>query len=156
MTLPDFTLIKSNGEQYQFNDYQGQVILVVNTATGCGLAPQMIELEQLYQDYKNQGFMVLGFPTAQFKQESVNDEEMAETCQLKFGTSFPLHRLVDVNGNNTAPIFQWLKKETRGLLTSDIKWNFTKFLINRDGQVVKRYSPTTTPSSFTKDIEKLL
>ncbi|MBF6626590.1 glutathione peroxidase [Aerococcaceae bacterium zg-BR9] len=156
MTLPEFTLTRSNGEIYHLNDYNNHVLLIVNTATGCGLAPQMSELETLYQTYKDRQFTVLGFPSNQFKQEKVSDGEMANTCQLNFGTTFPLNQTVQVNGEHAAPIFQWLKSEFRGIFSEDIKWNFTKFLINRDGQVVKRYAPTTSPKSIAKDIEKHL
>ncbi|MBR7927416.1 glutathione peroxidase [Aerococcaceae bacterium zg-ZUI334] len=156
MALPNILLTRSNGETYPLHDYCSHVLLVVNTATGCGLAPQMNELETLYQTYKEQKFSVLGFPSNQFKQEKVSDDEMVSTCQLTFGTTFPLHQTVQVNGEQTAPIFQWLKSECRGLLSEDIKWNFTKFLINRKGQVIKRYAPTTSPKSIAKDIEKAL
>lgn len=156
MSLPDFLLTRSDGTSYRFNEYNGQVLLIVNTATACGLAPQMNELETLYQTYKNQGFTVLGFPTNQFKQEKVKDKDMMTTCQLNFGSTFPLNKTIEVNGKNTEPIYQWLKSECRGLITSDIKWNFTKFLIDRQGNVVKRYSPTTSPKAIVKDIEKLL
>lgn len=156
MSLPDFSLIRSNGQRYRLNDYNGQVLLIVNTATSCGLAPQFNELEKLYQSYRKQGFTVLGFPTNQFKQESVSNDEMASACQLNFGVTFPLNELVEVNGPKTEPVFQWLKQEKQGLFSKDIKWNFTKFLIDREGRVVKRYSPTTSPKSIEKDIKKLL
>lgn len=156
MSLPNFSLIKSSGEVYHLNDFNDQVLLIVNTATGCGLAPQMNELEALYQQYKEQGFMVLGFPSNQFKQEKVSDAEMATTCQLEYGTSFILNQKIEVNGPNTDPLYQWLKAECRGVLSPNIKWNFTKFLIDRQGNVVKRYAPTTSPKSIAKDIEKLL
>lgn len=156
MSLPEFILTRSNGDSYHLSDYNGQVLLIVNTATGCGLAPQMNELETLYQQYKAQGFTVLGFPSNQFKQESVADESMAETCQLQFGTTFPLNQTVMLNGAETAPIYQWLKSEIRGVFNEDIKWNFTKFLIDRNGNVVKRYAPTTQPKKIAHDIEKLL
>ena len=157
MTLPDFSLLRSNGDPYVFNEYNHQVILVVNTATNCGFAPQFEGLEKLYQDYKEQDFVVLGFPSNQFKkQEPVQDQAMEEVCRVNFGVTFPLNIKIDVNGPNAAPLFQWLKHEKGGLLTPDIKWNFTKFLINREGAVIKRYPPTTEPKTIAKDIEKLL
>lgn len=156
MSLPDFSLIRSSGQRYRLNEYNGQVLLIVNTATGCGLAPQLTQLEELYQRYHDQGFTVIGFPSNQFKQEKVADDDMASTCQLNFGVSFPFNETVEVNGPKTEPIFQWLKQETQGWFTKDIKWNFTKFLIDRDGRVIKRYSPTTSPKSIEKDILKLL
>ncbi|MGO4937700.1 glutathione peroxidase [Fundicoccus sp. Sow4_H7] len=156
MSLPDFTLVKSNGSAYSFNDYNDYVILVVNTATQCGFAGQFPDLEELYQNYKDQKFVVLGFPSNQFKQEDVADGDMEETCRLNYGVSFPMHEKIFVNGKDEAPIFTWLKTEKGGILTSDIKWNFTKFLIDRDGNVIKRYSPKTEPKNMVKDIEKLL
>ncbi|UUX32831.1 glutathione peroxidase [Fundicoccus culcitae] len=156
MSLPDFTLVKSNGSAYPFNNYNNYVILVVNTATQCGLADQFSGLETLYQTYKDQQFVVLGFPSNQFNQENVADSEMEATCQLNYGVTFPMHQQIDVNGKSEAALFTWLKTEKGGLLTSDIKWNFTKFLIDRDGKVIKRYSPKTEPKNITKDIEKLL
>lgn len=157
MTLPDFSLIRSNGEPYTFNQYNNHVILIVNTATECGFAKQFDGLENLYQEFKDQKFVVLGFPSNQFnKQEPVSNEEMLETCRVNFGVTFPLNEKINVNGPDASPLFQWLKQEKRGILNSEIKWNFTKFLINREGEVVKRYPPTTEPKSIVKDIEKLL
>ena len=157
MTLPDFSLIRSNGEPYTFNQYNDQVILIVNTATECGFAKQFDGLENLYQEFKDQKFVVLGFPSNQFnKQEPVSNEDMLETCLVNFGVTFPLNEKINVNGPDASPLFQWLKQEKRGILNSEIKWNFTKFLINREGEVVKRYPPTTEPKSIVKDIEKLL
>lgn len=156
MPLPDFSLIDSHGNPYKLNDYNHDVLLIVNTATQCGLNHQFVELEELYQDYKNQGFTVIGFPSNQFKQEDQTNQSMAEACHINFGVSFPLNEIVHVNGKNTEPIFQWLKQEKAGLIHSDIKWNFTKFLIDRQGNVVKRYSPTTSPKNIRKDIEDLL
>lgn len=157
MTLPDFSLLRSNGDPYVFNEYNHKVILIVNTATQCGFASQFEGLEKLYQDYKDQDFVVLGFPSNQFKnQEPVQDQAMEEVCRVNFGVTFPLNVKIDVNGPNAAPLYQWLKQEKGGLITSDIKWNFTKFLINREGEVVKRYPPTTEPKTIVKDIEKLL
>lgn len=157
MTLPDFSLLRSNGDPYFFNDYNNKVILIVNTATECGFANQFEGLEKLYQEYNSQDFVVLGFPCNQFKnQEPVSNESMEEVCFLRFGVTFPLNEKINVNGPDTAPLFQWLKQEKGGLLTSDIKWNFTKFLLNREGEVLRRYPPTTEPKSIAKDIEKLL
>lgn len=157
MTLPDFSLLRSNGDPYLFNDYNHQVVLIVNTATECGFVNHFEGLEQLYQEYKAQDFVVLGFPCNQFNhQEPVSNEMMEEVCLLKFGVTFPLNEKITVNGPGSAPLFQWLKQEKGGLLTNDIKWNFTKFLLNREGEVVRRYPPTTEPQSIAKDIEKLL
>lgn len=155
MSLKDFALKDSNGAAYQLSDYEGYVILVVNTATGCGLAPQFEELEMLYQKYEDQQFVVLGFPSNQFKQEQTADAQMATTCQKDFGVTFPLNETVAVNGKDTAPIFKWLKSEQKGI-GSAIKWNFTKFLIDRDGNVVERFSPQTKPAIFENKIVELL
>lgn len=155
MMLKDFQLKYSTGEVYNLKDYEDYVILIVNTATGCGLAPQFEELEALYQRYKDQKFVVLGFPSNQFKQEAVADDSMAATCQMNFGVTFPLNETVAVNGKEAAPVFEWLKEEQAGIGQA-IKWNFTKFLIDREGNVVKRYSPQTTPASFEKKIIELL
>lgn len=153
--LKDFDLKDADGQTYQLSDYEGYVILIVNTATGCGLAPQFEELEDLYQKYKEQKFVVLGFPSNQFKQEETDDEDMVSTCQMNFGVSFPLNESIAVNGPNTAPIFKWLKEEQSGIGQA-IKWNFTKFLIDREGNVVERFAPQSKPTSFEDQIVALL
>lgn len=153
--LKDFDLKDADGQTYQLSDYEGYVILIVNTATGCGLAPQFEELEDLYQKYKEQKFVVLGFPSNQFKQEETDDEDMVSTCQMNFGVSFPLNESIAVNGPNTAPIFKWLKEEQSGI-GQMIKWNFTKFLIDREGNVVERFAPKSKPTSFEDQIVALL
>ncbi|MDN6195683.1 MAG: glutathione peroxidase [Atopostipes suicloacalis] len=127
----------------------------MNTATGCGLAPQFEDLENLYQKYKGQKFVILGFPSNQFQQEDTEDDDMVKTCKRNFGVSFPLNERVAVNGEDTAPIFKWLKEEQSGTGQA-IKWNFTKFLIDREGQVVERYAPQTKPASFENRIKELL
>lgn len=156
MPLPNFALRYSNGKAYSLNDYNNQVLLIANTATGCGFKNQFAEMEALYQTYKDQGFTVIAFPSDQFKQEKVSNQEMMETCQTQFGVTYPMNERVDVNGKYTEPVFQWLKQEKPGFISGAIKWNFTKFLINRQGEVVKRYSPSTSPKAIAKDIEKLL
>lgn len=156
MSLPNFKLRYSDGQIYSLNDYADQVILVVNIASQCGLKDQLKELENLYQDYKDRGFTVLGFPSNQFRQERLENGEL-RTCYMdRFGVTFPINELIKVNGPETAPIYRWLKREQAGLLGRSIKWNYTKFLINRRGQVVKRYLPTTSPSVIAKDIEIIL
>lgn len=155
MALKDFDLNYSNGDSYQLKDYEDYLILIVNTASGCGFATQFEELETLYQKYKDQKFVVLGFPSNQFKQEDIDDEEMAATCKMNFGVNFPLNETISVNGKDTAPIFKWLKEEQSGIGQA-IKWNFTKFLIDRDGNVVERYSPQTKPFNFENEIINLL
>ena len=139
-------------------DFKGQVVLVVNTASKCGLTPQFKGLESLYETYKDRGLMVLGFPCNQFAgQDPASNDEISEFCQLNYGVSFPMFAKIDVNGDSAHPLFKHLKSAAPGLLGSEaIKWNFTKFLVDRNGQVVERYAPTTEPEKIAKDIERLL
>lgn len=157
-TIADFTVTTNRGQPLDLEDKLGSVLLVVNTASKCGFTPQYDGLEKLYETYKDRGFEVLGFPCNQFGgQEPGNAEEIAEFCKLNFGVTFPLMQKVEVNGDSASPLFDWMKKEAPGLLGSTaIKWNFTKFLIDREGNVVKRYGPTDAPAGIAKDIEKLL
>ena len=138
--------------------YRGKVLLVVNTASACGFTPQFAGLEALHQRYGNQGLVVLGFPSNQFgAQDPGNNEEIASFCQLNYGVTFPMMAKVDVNGAQATPLYQWLTAEAPGLLGSKaIKWNFTKFLVGKDGAVLKRYAPTDTPESLAKDVEAAL
>jgi len=155
LSIPCTTI---KGEQKTLADFSGKAILVVNTASKCGFTPQYKGLEQLWQQYKDQGLVVLGFPCNQFgKQEPGNEGAISEFCELNYGVSFPLFKKIDVNGTEAHPLFVQLKKQAPGLLGSKgIKWNFTKFLIGRDGQVVKRFAPTTKPQDLTQEIEALL
>lgn len=138
-------------------DYEGQVLLIVNTASGCGLAPQFAELEELYKKYHEQGFSVLGFPCNQFAgQEPLTAVEAAQSCQLTYDVTFPMFGKVDVNGDNAHPLFRYLRAEAPGLLGDAIKWNFTKFLVNRHGHVIERFAPTTTPLSIEEKIKAQL
>ena len=156
-SLSDFSADTLTGTPTDLSTYAGQVVLVVNTASKCGLTPQFEGLEQLQQSYQEQGFTVLGFPCNQFAgQEPGSAEEIGEFCQLNYGVSFPMFAKIDVNGAQAHPLWKWLRSEKGGLLGSQIKWNFTKFLIGRDGQVIKRYAPTTTPSELAADIEAAL
>jgi glutathione peroxidase len=157
-TIADFTVTTNRGETLDLKDKLGKVLLVVNTASKCGFTPQYDGLEKLYQQFKDRDFEVLGFPCNQFgAQEPGSAEEIAEFCKVNFGVTFPLMAKVDVNGDNASPLFDWMKKEAKGLMGStSIKWNFTKFLVDRDGKVVKRYGPTDKPEGIAKDIEKLL
>ena len=157
-TIADFTADLPGGKQINLADKQGKVLLVVNTASKCGFTPQYDGLEVLHKKYGEQGFEVLAFPCNQFGgQEPGSAEEIAEFCKVNFGLSFPLMAKLEVNGAGEAPLYGWLKSEAPGLMgTKGIKWNFTKFLIGRDGKVVKRYAPTDKPESIAKDIEKLL
>ncbi|CAE6450074.1 unnamed protein product [Rhizoctonia solani] len=157
MNVYDFTVKTSRGEAMPLADYRGRVLLIVNTATKCGLAPQFRGLEELHQKYREQGLTVLGFPCNQFReQEPVQDSEMQETCQINFGVTFPLLGKIDVNGEDADPLYRYLKQEAPGFFGSSIKWNFTKFLVDAEGRVVKRYSPATKPQKFEAHIQKLL
>ena len=140
-----------------FADYQGKVLLIVNTASKCGFTPQFEGLEALYQQYQEQGLVVIGFPCNQFgAQDPGTNEEIGAFCQKNYGVSFPMMAKIDVNGKDAHPIFDWLKDQKGGLLTDGIKWNFTKFLIGTDGQVIDRYAPTTKPDALKADIEQAL
>lgn len=147
----------TKGEAVSLADFKGKVLLLVNTATKCGLAGQFIELEALHQQYKDKGLVVIGFPCNQFAdQEPETNETMAATCQLNFGVTFTLSEKIDVNGDNTHPIFIFLKANSKSRLGKDIKWNFTKFLVSKDGATIKRYAPTVKPLAIKGDIEDLL
>lgn len=158
MSIYDMEVKTIKGEMQTLEPYRGQVMLIVNTATKCGFAPQFKGLQQLHDTYKGQGFAVLGFPCGQFaNQEPGTDEEVAQACELNFGVNFPLFAKIDVNGKNAHPLFQLLAKEAPGILGSkQIKWNFTKFLVDRDGRVVKRFAPTEEPAKIEEHIRKLL
>jgi glutathione peroxidase len=157
-TIADFTVSTNRGDSVDLKDKLGNVLLVVNTASKCGFTPQYDGLEKLYQRYKDRGFEVLGFPCNQFGgQEPGNADEIAEFCKVNFGVTFPLMAKIDVNGANSSPLYDWLKTSAKGLMGStSIKWNFTKFLIGRDGKVVKRYGPTDAPEKIARDIEAQL
>lgn len=145
------------GNEMKMEDYKGKVLLIVNTATKCGLAPQFDGLEALHQKYKDQGLVVLGFPCNQFLgQEPESNETLEETCKINFGVTFPLTEKIKVNGSDTHPVFKYLKKVKGGLLTSGIKWNFTKFLVDQDGYPVERYAPKTEPKEIEAKIKELL
>ncbi|MCI1553126.1 MAG: glutathione peroxidase [Levilactobacillus sp.] len=148
-TIYDFTETEMSGQSIDFKDYQGKVLLIVNTASKCGLAPQLAGIEALYQKYHDQGFEVLGLPSNQFHQELATDEEANDFCQLHYGVTFPMTQRVVVNGDDEDPLFTYLK-ETAG--HGRIKWNFTKFLIGRDGQLIDRYAPVTKPEKVEPDI----
>ncbi len=180
MTIYDFKVLNNRGEEIDLAQYKGQVLMIVNTASKCGFTPQYDGLQALYEKYKDRGFIILGFPCDQFKhQEPGTDEEIAEFCRLNHGVTFPLMKKIDVFGENAHPIFTYLctqvpDEEVHGLKDkatmklvdslskatgrkdSDIRWNFTKFLINRDGTIVKRFAPVAEPASFEKDIEEML
>jgi glutathione peroxidase len=157
-TIADFEAQLPGGEAVSLADRLGKVLLVVNTASKCGFTPQYAGLEELWRKYRDRGFEVIAFPCNQFgAQEPGSADEIASFCEVNFGLSFPLMGKIDVNGDHAAPLWTWLKREAPGLLGSkSIKWNFTKFLIGRDGKVVRRYAPTDKPERLEKDVEALL
>ena len=156
-SLHDFTATTLAGEEKALADYAGQVVLVVNTASKCGFTPQFTELEELNQRFGEQGLVVLGFPCNQFAgQEPGDADAISEVCHVNYGVTFPMFAMVEFNCDGAHPLWQWLRSQKGGLLGSAIKWNFTKFLIGRDGQVIKRYAPTVSPSSIAPDIEAAL
>ena len=157
MNIYDFKVRSAKGEEVSMADYKGKVLLIVNTATGCGFTPQYEGLQKLYDKYKDKGLEILDFPCNQFGHQAPGtEEEIQEFCTLKYKTTFPLFAKVDVNGKNEEPLFRYLKSQEGGFLGDDIKWNFTKFLVTRDGRVVGRYAPITKPENIEGDILKLL
>ena len=157
-TVMDFSAVLANGEPKNLSDYQGKVLLIVNTASKCGFTPQYTGLESLHQTYGERGFSVLGFPCNQFGgQEPGSEEEIQSFCDLNYQTSFPLFSKIEVNGAASHPLYAHLKEQAPGVLGSQrIKWNFTKFLVNQEGEVVKRYAPSTKPEAIASDIEARL
>ncbi|RDW17138.1 glutathione peroxidase [Oceanobacillus arenosus] len=157
MSVYDYSVKTMNGKEKSLADYNGKVLLIVNTASECGFTPQFEGLQSLYEKYKGQDFVVLGFPCNQFgNQDPGTNEDIASFCQANYGVSFPIFSKIDVKGENADPLFTYLTQEAKGLITEQIKWNFTKFLINKDGKVVDRFAPQTKPESIEKDIECLL
>lgn len=154
----DFSVTKNNGDEISMSVYQGKVLLIVNTASKCGFTPQYDGLQSLYSDYEEQGLVVLGFPCDQFgHQEPGDDVQIQEFCSLNFNVNFPLFKKVEVNGNNATPLYNYLKAEAPGLMGSkSIKWNFTKFLVGKDGKVIKRYASQTKPEKIKADIQAAL
>lgn len=153
----DFKATSLQGKEVSMETYKGKVVLVVNTASKCGLTPQYEGLEKLYKEYKDKGLVILGFPCNQFgKQEPGTEKEISEGCLINYGVSFPMFSKIDVNGDNAHPIYKYLKKELKGFPGSEIKWNFGKFMLDRNGKPFKRFAPTTAPEKLRSDIEKLL
>ncbi len=157
-TVYDFNVLTIHNEKATLASYKAKVILVVNTASGCGFTPQFEGLEKLYKTYGSRGFVVLGFPCDQFAgQEPLNEAGIENFCRINYGVTFPMFSKINVNGANTHPLYRYLKKQAPGILGSEaIKWNFTKFLIDKNGKIVERYAPSTTPEAIATDIEKLL
>ena len=156
-TIYDFAALTNRGVEKSFADYRGKVLLIVNTASKCGFTPQYKELEALYQKYKDAGLVVIGFPCDQFAhQEPGTDTEIEQFCQINFGVTFPLMKKIEVNGENEHPLYTFLKAQAGDCFGRNIKWNFTKFLVSRDGSVIKRYAPATQPMKIEKDIVEML
>ncbi len=157
MSIYDFEVKSISGEVIKLNQYKGKVILIVNTASKCGFTPQLESLEKLYKELKDEGFVILGFPCNQFaNQDPASNEEIKSFCSLNYGVTFPMFEKIEVNGKNADPLYKYLKKEQKGVLGANIKWNFTKFLINREGKVVKRYAPRKEIKSFSNEIKNYL
>ncbi|GMA51501.1 glutathione peroxidase [Alicyclobacillus contaminans] len=157
MSVYDFHVTDMDGHDISLDKYRGQVLLIVNTASQCGFTPQYEGLQSLYETYKDRGFSVLGFPCNQFgHQEPGTEAEIREFCSTRFRVTFPLFAKIDVNGKNAHPLYQYLKQSQRGVLSGAIKWNFTKFLINRQGVPVQRFAPATPPEQLIRPIEELL
>ena len=156
-TIYDFKALTSKGQELDFAQFKGKVLLIVNTASKCGFTPQFKGLEELNQKYKDRGLVTIGFPCNQFNhQDPGTDSEIEVFCQLNYGVTFQIMKKIDVNGDDAHPIFKFLKSKTKGLLGSAIKWNFTKFLISRDGTKIKRFGPTVTPESLDKEVAAML
>ncbi|WP_405108106.1 glutathione peroxidase [Paenibacillus sp. FSL K6-1217] len=158
MSVYDYEANTLRGQEESLSKYKGKVLLVVNTASKCGLTPQYKGLQEVYDKFKDRGFEILGFPSNQFAgQEPGESEDIAEFCEINYGVSFPMYEKINVNGDDAHPLFKYLSKEAPGVLGSkSIKWNFTKFLVDQEGRVLKRFSPQTTPDKIEEDIEKLL
>nr|WP_132744013.1 glutathione peroxidase [Scopulibacillus darangshiensis] len=157
MSVHCFSATTIQGEEKSLADYKGKVLLIVNTASKCGFTPQYEGLQKLYDTYHDQGFEILGFPSNQFmNQEPGSNEDIEQFCQLNYGVTFPMFSKIDVRGSDAHPLFQYLTDQAPGIVSKNVKWNFTKFLVNRDGQVVSRYAPKTAPKQIEEAIEKEL
>lgn len=157
MNLYDFTVKDNLGKDVSLSKFRGKVLLIVNTATGCGFTPQYAGLQELYDKYKEKGLEILDFPCNQFASQAPgSDEEISKFCTLNYKTTFPRFKKIEVNGENAEPLYKFLKEKQKGLGKSDIKWNFTKFLADKSGNIVKRFAPITTPAAMETDIEELL
>lgn len=157
MSIYDYKVKDAKGDMVDMSDYKGKVLLIVNTATGCGFTPQYDGLEKLYADYRDKGFEVLDFPCNQFGHQAPgSNEEIVSFCQIKFGTTFKQFSKIDVNGENAEPLFTYLKAQKKGIGGSNIKWNFTKFLVDREGNVIERFGSATTPEKIEKKIKAII
>lgn len=156
MEIYNIEVTLENGEIYTLDQYKGKTMLIVNTATKCGLATQFEALQELYDKFKDHDFVLLGFPSNQFKQEVDSADEAAVACRSEYGVTFPMHEIVAVNGDEAHPLFKLLTEETKGVFGKAIKWNFTKFLVDKRGNIITRFAPTTTPLSFQDEIQAIL
>lgn len=157
MSIYDFIVKDNKGNEVSLADYKGKVLLIVNTATGCGFTPQYVGLQNLYEKYKNRGFEILDFPCNQFGNQAPGSaEEIESFCDIRFGITFKQFQKIEVNGQNEEPLYKFLKSQKGGIFSENIKWNFTKFLVDREGNVVERFASTTTPEKIDKKIEELL
>ncbi|WP_415837368.1 glutathione peroxidase [Staphylococcus arlettae] len=157
MNIYDINVQMPDGSCYTLDKYKGQVMLIVNTASECGFTPQFEDLQALYEEYKDQGFVILGFPCNQFGgQEPGTGEEATQNCKINYGVTFPIHEKIDVKGENQHPLYKFLTEAQNGFFNEKIKWNFTKFLVDREGNVINRFSPQKKPNQFKQDIETLL
>lgn len=157
MSVYDYSAKTLKGEEKPLSDYKGKALLIVNTASKCGFTPQYEGLQELYDKYKDQEFEILGFPSNQFmNQEPGSDDDIEEFCQLNYGVSFPMFSKTDVNGEDAHPLFKYLTANAPGVVSNKVKWNFTKFLVNKNGEVVDRFAPKTKPTSIEKDIQKII
>ncbi len=157
MGIYDFTVKAKDGSDVSLSEYKGKVLLIVNTATGCGFTPQYEGLQDLYEKYQEKGFEILDFPCNQFANQAPGtEEEIEDFCQSRYGVTFRLFKKIEVNGKNEEPLYTYLKKQQGGVMGSNIKWNFTKFLVDREGNVVKRFAPAVTPEQIDKSVSELL
>lgn len=157
ISVYDFSAKSIDGEVKSLNEYEGDVLLIVNTASECGFTPQFDGLQKLYDTYKDKGFVIIGFPSNQFNsQDPGSDDEIAGFCRKNYGVTFPMFSKIDVKGDNAHPLFNYLTNQAKGVVTRQIKWNFTKFLVDRNGNVLKRYAPQTKPENIEQDIEETL
>lgn len=157
MSIYDYKVLNNKGEEVSLEQYKGKVLLIVNTATGCGFTPQYEGLQKLYDKYQGQGLEILDFPCNQFAHQAPgNDQEIHEFCTLRYNTTFPRFKKVEVNGDKEEPLFTFLKSQQKGKMGSKIKWNFTKFLVDKEGNVVKRFGPADKPEKFEKEVAELL
>lgn len=156
MSIYDIEVALEDGEKYRLDKYKGKTLLIVNTASKCGFTGQFDDLQRLYETYQSEGLVVLGFPSNQFKQELDTAQEAAVACRSSYGVNFPMHELVKVNGSDAHPLFEYIRKEAKGLLGNKVKWNFTKFLVDKNGKVIKRFAPTDKPLDFEAEIKEYL